>query len=86
MVFVFVEVGKVVVVGEVLIGVVVIKDGVVIVVVYNVLCMLYDFIVYVELLVICVVVQVLGNEWFDGCEFWVIFEFCVMCVGVIVYV
>lgn len=43
-----------------------------------------DFIVYVEVEVICVVVVKYGNGWcLEGCEIVVIFELCVMCVGVI---
>lgn len=45
-----------------------------------------DLMVYVEIVVLCDVVRVLGNYWLFGCELFVMFEFCVMCVGVIMYV
>lgn len=41
---------------------------------------------YVEVMVLCDVVLRLGNYCLFGCILYVIFELCVMCSGVIMYV
>lgn len=83
---VFDQVNNVWVLGEVLVGVVVVKDGVVIVIGFNQFIGKYDLIVYVEIMVLCWVVEKLGNYCLFGCEFYVMLEFCVMCFGVMMYV
>lgn len=70
--------------GEILVGVVIVKGGEVIVKVYNLKEMLNDIIVYVEILVIRKVLKFFGDWRFNGIEMYVIFEFCLMCVSVIV--
>lgn len=46
----------------------------------------YDFSVYVEIVVMCYVGWVIGNYCLFGSMLYVMLEFCVMCVMVIVYV
>lgn len=45
-----------------------------------------DLMVYVEVLVICCVVEVCDGWCFGDCIFVVILELCIMCVGIIVVV
>lgn len=83
---VLVEVEKVVVFGEVLVGVVLVCEGEIIGWGFNWLISSYDFSVYVEMLVICMVVVEVGNYWLLGSILYVILEFCSMCFGLLVYV
>lgn len=81
-VFVFVE--EVVVVLEILVGVVVVDvEGCVIVEGCNICEVIYDFIGYVEIEVLCGVVVLIGFWNFEGYILVVMFELCIMCVGVI---
>lgn len=83
---VLIEVVKVGERGEVFVGVVVVCKEWIIVCVYNLIEILNDVIVYVEMQVIIVVVNVFGGKYLNECILYVIVEFCVMCVGVIVWV
>lgn len=71
---------------EVLVGVVLVFDGEIVGLGWNCNIMLYDFIVYVEIMVMCVVGEKLVNYWMLGVMFYVMLELCVMCVMVLVYV
>lgn len=72
--------------GEVLVGVVVVCGNEIVGVGYNVLIGMYDLFVYVEMCVLCQVVENFGNYCLFDCEVFVILELCVMCVGVMLYV
>lgn len=85
MAFAFAEAGKAVAAGEVPIGAVVVKDGVVIAVAHNAPRTLHDPTAHAELLAIRAAAQALGNERLDGCELWVTLEPCAMCAGAIVH-
>jgi tRNA(adenine34) deaminase len=69
--------------GEVPIGAVVVKDGVVIAVAHNQPRRLHDPTAHAEVLAIRAAATVLGNERLDGCELWVTLEPCAMCAGAI---
>ena len=69
--------------GEVPIGAVVIKDGVVIAAAHNQPRMLRDPTAHAEVLAIRAAAALLGNERLDGCELWVTLEPCAMCAGAI---
>lgn len=73
---------------DVLVGVVVVGvDGIEFVWVVNVCEVFGDFIVYVEILVMWLVVGVFGDGWWlEGIILVVIVELCIMCVGVLVLV
>ena len=71
--------------GEVPIGAVVVKDGVVIAAAHNSPRGLYDPTAHAEVLAIRAAAQVLGNERLDGCELWVTLEPCAMCAGAIAH-
>lgn len=71
--------------GEVPIGAVVVKDGVVIAAAHNAPRHLHDPTAHAEMLAIRAAAQALGNERLDGCELWVTLEPCAMCAGAIVH-
>lgn len=71
--------------GEVPIGAVVVKDGVVIAAAHNAPRTLHDPTAHAELLAIRAAAQALGNERLDGCELWVTLEPCAMCAGAIAH-
>jgi len=71
--------------GEVPIGAVVVKDGVVIAASHNKPRSLHDPTAHAEVLAIRAAAQVLGNERLDGCELWVTLEPCAMCAGAIAH-
>ncbi len=79
------EAGKAVLCGEVPIGAVIVKDGVVIATAHNAPRTLHDPTAHAELLAIRAAAQALGNERLDGCELWVTLEPCAMCAGAIVH-
>jgi tRNA(adenine34) deaminase len=79
------EAGKAVAAGEVPIGAVVVKDGVVIAAAHNAPRRLSDPTAHAELLAIRAAAQALGNERLDGCELWVTLEPCAMCAGAIAH-
>lgn len=69
--------------GEVPIGAVVVRDGVVLAVAHNQPRGQSDPTAHAELLAIRAAAQALGNERLDGCELWVTLEPCPMCAGAI---
>lgn len=79
------EAEKAVAAGEVPIGAVVTRDGVVIAAAHNAPRTLHDPTAHAELLAIRAAAQALGNERLDGCELWVTLEPCAMCAGAIAH-
>jgi tRNA(adenine34) deaminase len=71
--------------GEVPVGAVVMRDGVVIATAHNAPRGLHDPTAHAELLVIRRAAQALGSERLDGCDLWVTLEPCAMCAGAIVH-
>ena len=71
--------------GEVPIGAVVVKDGVVIAAAHNAPRGLRDPTAHAEVLAIRAAAQALDNERLDGCELWVTLEPCAMCAGAIAH-
>jgi len=71
--------------GEVPIGAVIVKDGVVIAVGRNAPRARHDPTSHAEIEAIRAAATVLANERLDGCELWVTLEPCAMCAGAIVH-
>ncbi len=71
--------------GEVPVGAVIIKDGVVIAAAHNAPRTLSDPTAHAEILAIRAAAQALGNERLEGCELWVTLEPCAMCAGAIAH-
>ena len=71
--------------GEVPVGAVVVKDGVVIAAAHNAPRTLNDPTAHAEMLAIRAAAAMLGNERLDRCELWVTLEPCAMCAGAIVH-
>lgn len=71
--------------GEVPIGAVVVKDGVVLAAAHNAPRGTHDPTAHAEILAIRSAARALGNERLDGCELWVTLEPCAMCAGAIVH-
>jgi len=71
--------------GEVPVGAVVVKDGVVIAEGHNAPRALKDPTAHAELLAIRRASEALGSERLEGCELWVTLEPCAMCAGAIVH-
>ncbi len=71
--------------GEVPIGAVIVKDGVVIAEAHNAPRDLHDPTAHAEILAIRRAGQVLGDERLTGCELWVTLEPCAMCAGAIAH-
>ena len=71
--------------GEVPIGAMVVKDGVVIAAAHNAPRTLGDPTAHAEILAIRAAAKALGNERLDGCELWVTLEPCAMCAGAIAH-
>ena len=71
--------------GEVPIGAMVVKDGVVIAAAHNAPRTLGDPTAHAEVLAIRAAAKALGNERLDGCELWVTLEPCAMCAGAIAH-
>ena len=71
--------------GEVPIGAVIVRDGVVIAAAHNAPRGLCDPTAHAEILAIRKAAQVLGNERLDGCDLWVTLEPCPMCAGAIAH-
>jgi tRNA(adenine34) deaminase len=69
--------------GEVPVGAVVVKDGVVIGEGHNAPRALADPTAHAEILALRRAAAALGNERLDGCELWVTLEPCAMCAGAI---
>jgi len=71
--------------GEVPIGAVVVKDGVVLAAAHNAPRGTHDPTAHAEVLAIRAAARALGNERLDGCELWVTLEPCAMCAGAIAH-
>lgn len=71
--------------GEVPVGAVVVKDGVVVAAAHNLTRSLPDPTAHAELLAIRRAAQVLGQERLDGCDLYVTLEPCAMCAGAIAH-
>lgn len=71
--------------GEVPIGAVVVKDGVVIATGRNAPRARHDPTSHAEIEAIRAAALALANERLDGCELWVTLEPCAMCAGAIVH-
>jgi len=71
--------------GEVPIGAVVVKQGVVIAVAHNAPRGGCDPTAHAEVLAIRAAARVLGQERLTGCDLWVTLEPCAMCAGAIVH-
>ncbi|WJS99160.1 nucleoside deaminase [Novosphingobium humi] len=71
--------------GEVPIGAVVVKDGVIISAAHNLPRTQCDPTAHAEMLAIRAAARALGNERLDGCDLWVSLEPCAMCAGAIVH-
>ena len=69
--------------GEVPIGAVVVKDGVVIATGRNAPRAAHDPTSHAEIEAIRAAARALGNERLEGCELWVTLEPCAMCAGAI---
>lgn len=71
--------------GEVPVGAVVVKDGVVLGEGHNAPRGLADPTAHAEILALRRAAAALGNERLDGCELWVTLEPCAMCAGAIAH-
>ena len=71
--------------GEVPIGAVIVKDGVVIAEAHNAPRGSHDPTAHAEILAIRAAAQALGDERLTGCELWVTLEPCAMCAGAIAH-
>jgi tRNA(adenine34) deaminase len=71
--------------GEVPIGAVVVKDGVVLAAAHNAPRGTCDPTAHAEILAIRAAAAALGAERLNGCELWVTLEPCAMCAGAIVH-
>ncbi len=71
--------------GEVPVGAVVVKDGVIIARAHNEPRRLHDPTAHAEIQAIRAAAHTLGNERLDGCELWVTLEPCAMCAGAIAH-
>ncbi|PKP65052.1 MAG: tRNA-specific adenosine deaminase [Alphaproteobacteria bacterium HGW-Alphaproteobacteria-7] len=71
--------------GEVPIGAVVVKDGVVIAEAHNSPRTDHDPTAHAEILAIRRAAQVLGDERLSDCDLWVTLEPCAMCAGAIAH-
>lgn len=71
--------------GEVPIGAVLIKDGIVIASAHNQPRTLRDPTAHAEMLAIRAAAKTLGQERLEGCELWVTLEPCAMCAGAIAH-
>jgi tRNA(adenine34) deaminase len=69
--------------GEVPIGAVIVKDGVVIAEAHNEPRAARDPTAHAEILAIRRAAEVLGDERLTGCDLWVTLEPCAMCAGAI---
>ena len=72
-------------VGEVPIGAVIVKDGVVIASAHNTPRLDHDPTAHAEVMAIRAAAAMLGQERLTGCDLWVTLEPCAMCAGAIVH-
>ncbi len=71
--------------GEVPIGAVIVKDGVILAEAHNSPRADHDPTAHAEILAIRRAAQALGDERLTGCELWVTLEPCAMCAGAIAH-
>lgn len=71
--------------GEVPVGAVVVKDGVIVGEGGNAPRGTHDPTAHAEIIAIRAAAQVLGSERLNGCELWVTLEPCAMCAGAITH-
>ncbi len=71
--------------GEVPVGAVILRDGVVIASAHNAPRTLCDPTAHAEVLAIRAAAAALGSERLEGCELWVSLEPCAMCAGAIAH-
>ena len=71
--------------GEVPVGAVVVRDGIVIATAHNAPRALRDPTAHAEVLAMRAAAQALGSERLTGCDLWVTLEPCPMCAGAIVH-
>lgn len=71
--------------GEVPIGAVIVKDGIIIASGRNAPRAKHDPTSHAEIEAIRAAARLLGNERLDGCALWVTLEPCAMCAGAIVH-
>lgn len=71
--------------GEVPIGAVIVKDGVVIAAAHNTPRTDHDPTAHAEILAIREAAKILSDERLKGCELWVTLEPCAMCAGAIAH-
>lgn len=71
--------------GEVPVGAVVVKDGIVIAQGYNQPISSHDPTAHAEVMALRAAAQVLGNYRLPGCELYVTLEPCVMCAGAMMH-
>ncbi len=71
--------------GEVPIGAVIVKDGVVIAEAHNTPRTDHDPTAHAEIMAIRAAAKALGDERLTGCELWVTLEPCAMCAGAIAH-
>jgi tRNA(adenine34) deaminase len=71
--------------GEVPVGAVVVRDGVVVGEGHNAPRAKADPTAHAEILALRRAAEALGSERLDGCELWVTLEPCAMCAGAIVH-
>ncbi len=71
--------------GEVPVGAVVVRDGLVIAAAHNQPRALCDPTAHAEMLAIRAAAQALGAERLEACELWVTLEPCAMCAGAIAH-
>ena len=71
--------------GEVPVGAVVVRQGVVIATAHNAPRQLSDPTAHAEMLAIRAAAKALGNERLEDCELWVTLEPCAMCAGAIAH-
>lgn len=71
--------------GEVPIGAIVVKDGIIIAGGHNMNRGLHDPTAHAEIMAIRAAAQALGSDRLEGCELWVTLEPCAMCAGAIAH-
>ena len=79
------EAGRALALGEVPVGAVVVKDGVVIATGYNHPIAMHDPTAHAEIMALRAASRVLGNYRLPGCELYVTLEPCAMCSGAMMH-
>lgn len=71
-------------IGEIPVGAIIVKDGVIIGKGYNQVETLKDPTAHAEIIAITAAANYLESKWFEGCTIYVTLEPCIMCAGAIV--